>query len=250
MTVLIEMQKTVQIISDLHSEFGIDLEKFAQYLKPSDIIVLAGDIVNNAEKLEPYLLTCLQFCKSVVFVCGNHEYYKKSTDEDYERVCSAIPSVYMLQKKRIQIEGIWFCGATLWSNVSEKAKRAIRDPLSYKEYISLHHDHLQWLDQNIDRNDIVVTHHLPSFKLVHPDYQDSPINTAFATDMDNLILDKQPQLWICGHTHKPMHAQIGTTVLLCNPVGYPGENQHFNVLIVQVPVADKVDTQDAMCSRQ
>lgn len=230
------MQKSVQIISDLHSEFNVGPTQFAQYLRQSDIIVLAGDIVSDAEKLEPYLTTCLQFCKSIVFVCGNHEYYRKSTDQDYERVCSAIPGVYFLQKQRMQIDGIWFCGATLWSNATEKAKRAINDPISFEKYIALHQDHLQWLEENIESNDIVVTHHLPSFQLVHLDYVDSPINSAFATDLDNLILEKKPQLWICGHTHKPMQAQIGDTVLVCNPVGYPGENQNFDILIADIPV--------------
>jgi hypothetical protein len=49
-------QKTLQIISDIHTEFGIQPEKFRSLLTKADITVLAGDIVNNANKLTDYLL--------------------------------------------------------------------------------------------------------------------------------------------------------------------------------------------------
>jgi hypothetical protein len=56
-------------------------------------------------------------------------------------------------------------------------------------------------------------------RLVHPDYHDSPINSAFATDVP-LAEDPRIAAWIYGHTHKP---NFGPR-FFCNPIGYPSEN--------------------------
>ena len=77
---------------------------------------------------------------------------------------------------------------------------------------------------------IIITHHLPSFKSVVPKYRNSPLNPAFASNLDSLIEDSEVPLWIHGHTHSSLDYKIKSTRILCNPRGYPGyeENPLFN----------------------
>lgn len=49
---------------------------------------------------------------------------------------------------------------------------------------------------------VVVTHHLPSGRSVAPRFAASVLNPAFASDLDHLIEEHEPALWIHGHTHE------------------------------------------------
>ena len=56
-------------------------------------------------------------------------------------------------------------------------------------------------------------------------------------DMTPFILERQPQLWLHGHTHDSRDVTIGKTRLLCNPFGYARSNVNpgFNErLIIEV----------------
>jgi Icc-related predicted phosphoesterase len=83
---------------------------------------------------------------------------------------------------------------------------------------------IDFLAENLGSGDVVVTHHLPSRKSVHPKYERSPLNSFFLCDVEPLIADRQPALWIHGHTHSSSDYQIGATRVVCNPAGYGREN--------------------------
>ena len=85
--------------------------------------------------------------------------------------------------------------------------------------------------------DIVVTHHLPSQRCVAPRFVGHPLNPFFVCDLTNLIVERQPRLWLHGHSHGSMRVQIGETTVLCNPFGYAVEapNHEFvDRLVVEV----------------
>jgi hypothetical protein len=71
---------------------------------------------------------------------------------------------------------------------------------------------------------IVVGHHCPSKKSIHPKYaHDKIMNGAFASDLDDFIAYRpQIRLWTHGHTHEPFDYTIGETRVVCNPRGYSG----------------------------
>ncbi len=70
--------------------------------------------------------------------------------------------------------------------------------------------------------DIVITHYLPSFRSVHPKFAAEPTNCFFVCDVEDLIVERQPALWLHGHTHESADYQIGKTRVVCNPFGYVG----------------------------
>jgi hypothetical protein len=70
---------------------------------------------------------------------------------------------------------------------------------------------------------IVVTHHLPHPNCTPERFRKDQTNRFFVSDQTELIQDKQPRYWFCGHTHDPCDFVLGNTHVLCNPYGYPHE---------------------------
>jgi hypothetical protein len=75
---------------------------------------------------------------------------------------------------------------------------------------------------------VVVTHHLPSRRLVSPRFFEKDgsdgANGGFVGDCDNILAyDHAPDLWIHGHTHDTIETELWKTRIICNPAGYRGE---------------------------
>jgi Icc-related predicted phosphoesterase len=71
---------------------------------------------------------------------------------------------------------------------------------------------------------IVMTHHAPSGRSIAAEYRDDPITAAYASDLEALIEQTQPLLWVHGHTHRSFDYRIGATRVVCNPRGYYGSD--------------------------
>ncbi|MCX4026142.1 hypothetical protein [Spartinivicinus marinus] len=63
-----------------------------------------------------------------------------------------------------------------------------------------------------------------------PAHKREDITTAaYVSDLEILILRHQPTCWIHGHLHNSVDYKLGNCRILCNPKGYPGEeNPHFD----------------------
>lgn len=70
---------------------------------------------------------------------------------------------------------------------------------------------------------VVLTHHAPSPRSLHPAYQGNPTNAAFASDLTETIRDGRPWYWVHGHIHHFSDYTEGHTRVLCNPKGYRHE---------------------------
>ena len=86
------------------------------------------------------------------------------------------------------------------------------------------------IEGNVDQKFIVVGHMLPSKQSTHPKYkEDTLMNGAFSSDLDNFILDHpQIKLWTHGHTHEDFDYMIGNTRIVCNPRGYINYEERAN----------------------
>ena len=73
---------------------------------------------------------------------------------------------------------------------------------------------------------IVVTHHVPSFRMLHPKFQGSKANGAFTVELEDYITDSGIDYWIYGHSHTNIDARIGNTPCLSNQLGYVFSNEH------------------------
>lgn len=230
----------IQVVSDLHQEFGfLDI-----FFTGADVVVLAGDINLGAKGIDWIKSKIVNV--PVIYVLGNHEYYKGSYPKTLHTIrnAAANTNVHVLEDNAVTIDDVTFHGATLWTDFAlmgdskingsicqEKMndyKMIRRDP-SYSRLRSIdtyviHHHSLKWLQSSLastlTEKNIVVTHHAPSAKSIPEEFKNDIISSAYASNLESMILQYQPQFWIHGHLHTPAKYEIGNTRVICNPHGY------------------------------
>ena len=231
----------IGVVSDFHAEFHRDCgETLAKEIPECDVLVLAGDIIVG----RPKYLKALDFlrarAKHVVYVTGNHEYYDCAPHEVHrllKEYCEAYPEFHWLNRDTVTIEGQRFVGASLWFKKNMEADRNrewLNDFALIKGFSQWYPEQATkdeaFLRQTVQKDDIVVTHHLPSYDSVPHRFQISPFNCYFVNNVEDLVQKEQPKVWIHGHTHDSCDYKIGETRVVCNPFGYVGEalNRKFD----------------------
>lgn len=245
----------IRPMSDLHLEFG-KMKVPVLATDSETVLVLAGDIDvglaarNWITQLAPRFL-------AIVYVLGNHEAYMNDIIDVESRWENAEmpPNVYVLINGICQINEVNFIGSTLWSDFNGNfdyfevmaSKHAMNDyqvirqagqkftpDMAYERCLVnktfLHNALLDAVGKTV-----VVTHHIPSRKLVHPRWALEKTNGAYTAKCDHLI--DMADLWVYGHTHDSMDMQPDRARIVCNPRGYKGHelNPNFNpTLLVEI----------------
>jgi len=227
-------------------------------LPPHDVAVFAGDFSSplsaSIELLARERDAGIGLAREVLLVPGNHEFYGVDHDDALAegRILAVRLGIRLLDGDEAVIAGVRYLGATLWTDyalygnpTAAKALAAwqmndhvhIRrgaEAFSPADAQAIHRERVAWLESRLalahPGPTVVVTHHCPSPRSVHPRYARDPLNPAFASNLDRLIERYGPDLWIHGHTHASFDYRIGRTRVLCNPKGYgprhgaPAEN--------------------------
>ena len=222
-------------MSDLHLEFRVPQKIYNEI--EGDILILAGDIIDaKFNGLDTLKYICSKF-NTVIMVMGNHEFYKGKFGLVYNKLKEVLPdNAHLLENESIYINGVHFIGCTLWSYMGEVdcyfAKMRMNDyrvirsgpketpwlrKLSPTETVAAHLKSALFLEDNITENSVVITHHAPSFISCNPDYEG---NTAYATDLSDMMIENKPAFWIHGHLHETQDYIIEKTNILANPFGY------------------------------
>lgn len=239
----------IQYCSDLHLEFP-ENAAFLQEVNWStqaDILIIAGDLVPFSQ-MEKHLILIEKLCKpyrQVYWIPGNHEYYYDdhllSKGSLFKHI---LPNLTLVNNQSIEIENVEFIFSTLWTHIQPDKEYIIEQRLSdfyliqynHKPFTSfiyneLHKQSIEFihhaLENSQDKTRIVVTHHCPTLKNYPSKYKNSPINQAFAVELEKFITAHQPEYWIYGHTHMNTKAfKIGVTHLLTNQLGYVRHFEH------------------------
>lgn len=229
----------ILICSDLHTNFNEDNGKsFISNLKTNgvDAIVIAGDLTTIYNLEYNIKMLCDKY-ENVIYVTGNHEYYDSSFDKVDNmllKIQNNMSNLIWLNNSKVKLNGINFIGATLWfkkTMAAQKNKHHINDfkyinscdPICFEKY----NQTVDFFKKNIKEGDVVITHHLPTYKSVSPMYLSSNLNCFFANNLDSLIIKTKPSIWIHGHTHTNCNYTFGNTRIYANPFGYPHENKTF-----------------------
>lgn len=267
------MELELRVVSDLHLEF----ENLYLPELPGDdgrVLILAGDLGLSRKRYSylPFLKAVHDQFRSVVWIFGNHEYYKDSICKSRVRVMETLAAegvadnIHILENESVMVDDTAILGATLWTDIDHSNPvtiAAVQDGLSdyaqirtgpandphkrkltAKNTISLHKASKAWLieesqlQKSRGKKIVVVTHHLPLYESIPAELQREPLNPGYASNMDREMADIGAELWIHGHTHYSCdyRAPCGTRVI-CNPRGYAGigENRKFDSkLIVKV----------------
>ena len=244
----------LQFASDLHLEFpeNKDFIRSNPLKVAGEILVLAGDIalLNSLDQHKDFFDFVSDNFKQTYWVPGNHEYYHfdiaKRTGAFLEPIRS---NVTLLNNQTIEVGDAQLHFSTLWSKISPNNAFYINwhlsdfhvinyeeQQLSVEQYNNMHADSVEFLQTAFKKNleinkgskkNIVVTHHVPTFRNYPEKYHGSVLNEAFATDLDQLVESSDAEYWIYGHHHaaKP-DFKIGNTTMLTNQLGYVHQKEH------------------------
>jgi hypothetical protein len=254
----IDLLKNVNSLADLVAKSLIKNFDINDTTLKSKVLLLPGDIGNP---LVPSYWSFLQDCtnkyKNVLFTTGNHEYYCRTLrqrysidqiDELIRERAKEIPNLHFLQKDSIVIDDIQYVGCTLWTKIPKQDELIIRESMNDYEQIyksedklilpkdttEIHNDHIKWLNTVLENNNnlektIVITHHLPSERLIDKKYKKYyELNHAFYTNLENMI-KPNIKLWVIGHTHTAKEITINNIPLIVNPLGYKNENNNTTI---------------------
>ncbi len=239
----------IRYLSDLHLEF-IETNKIDDFIKqiPSgidEICVLAGDIGNPYKSNYDIFMNFIsKHFKKTFIIAGNHEYYnKKKTIKDINEYMKdyfqKFNNISFLNNNYEIYNDYCFVGTTLWSKITNPQYEIndvykIRN-FNYNEYNKLNMLSVKFLEDTLLNNEkcIIITHHMPSESLIDIKYKTTtmqPYNQWFYCNMDELIETNKNKIkcWIYGHTHEASNVMINGIPFLCNPIGYPNENQNIN----------------------
>ena len=253
----------ILVLSDLHTEYQEFEPVFpsggGRVDEDADVVVLAGDIGAGVHGIEWAARTFPH--KPIVYVAGNHEFYDQFDDRAMEHMLGDMREVagelqvHFLERDSVEINGIRFLGATLWSDFDifgcDKRQMCINESLMYmndfrlihttrptpnhspnakpgvrrffpEDAIDVHQMSVAWLETELAKGDpartVVVTHHAPHFNSVEPRYAQDPTTGAFASDLTRLM--GRCSLWIHGHMHHACSYTVNGTEVLANPRGY------------------------------
>ena len=224
----------VQYLSDIHVEFHADKgESFVGSLDPSavDVLVVAGDLAVGAGIGPALDLVCARYApRPVLYVHGNHEFYGTTREKviaETRGACARNSNLHWLDGDVVEIGGIRFLGAPLWFRDFEGSKflafamNDFKTIQGFREWVYLENQRaLDFLERELRAADVVVTHYLPVEASIAPRWQGDALNAFFLCDVEPLIRERRPQLWIHGHTHDSVDATLGETRVVANPFGY------------------------------
>ena len=242
----------LNILSDLHlSRCALAIPQ-----NDADAVVLAGDIARPREAVA----WAADFAKPVLYVPGNHEFYGASIAgavAELKQLCSGT-GIRVLDNDEVDLSGVRFLGTTLWTDFmlfgeGEERAAAMREaqlhmrdfsrisvdeageePFTPAASAALFDAHVGWLKRKLaephDGPTVVITHHAPSRKSIHPRFAGSLLNACFVSDAEHMVESSGARLWIHGHTHDSFDYRLNGTRLVCNPRGYAKDSVNENPL--------------------
>lgn len=242
----------LMVLSDLHADVRSMRFKFTEKDKDK-IVIIPGDVspISHFIFEETIRAACIHV-KQVIFVPGNHEYYLcdiatiKKRLYEYETV---FDNFVVLDNKSIIIDDVKYIGSTMWTDMNNRdwftmnaCNRGMNDfrlihnngkVLTPDETVDFFIESVKFISEELitsnSRENVVITHHAPSYASVGSQYINSPINPGFTSDLSSFILNNKIKYWIHGHMHSNVDYMIGDTRVVCNPRGYSDmENVKFD----------------------
>ncbi len=232
-------------VADLHMEFSMcDLVG-----NKETVLVIAGDtyaVKKYGGILQTWLKDHCKRFKALVWVDGNHEFYKRPmcrVQNIMQQYNDEIENFHYLNDSEVWIEGQHFLGGTLWTNFNKgnpiarnAAMYGMNDYKSIKilhgdiagrlrtgDVIELFESTYYFIQKHVTPESIVVTHHAPSYKSGNPSFVDDELQHCYYSDLEKEILEWQPKAWIHGHLHHNTSYRIGKTQVAAYSRGY---NRH------------------------
>lgn len=224
----------IQIASDLHLESyrGMDYIYTNPLQKTGDVLVLAGDVTqlnrHDDDEFREVLDTWKFMYDKIIYVPGNHEYYRGDFGEKSGSFHEIDGNVHFLNNDVVEYQDVRFICSTFWSGVTVPTTRCINDYFVIKGFDmtvenEAHKQSVEFvkneLEKSYDGKTVVVTHHLPLEDCVSEQYKGNPINDAFSSHNPELF-EYDIDLWVHGHSHDHSEIEFNGVKVVRNPLGY------------------------------
>ncbi|MFT6901851.1 MAG: Icc-related predicted phosphoesterase [Colwellia sp.] len=232
----------IQILSDIHNEFEI----YEPETCDADLVILAGDIHTKNRGIE---WAQSRFSVPVLYVLGNHEAYGKTLPKYISEIRSLAEqtNVTILEKDVVTIGGVNFLGCTLWTDFEVMTNprvagyecqqvmtdyKKIKKLPNYSKIRSIdtalyNKLSVNWLGKTLSelrgQTNVVITHHGPSMRSVPAHKTEDITTSAYVSNLESFIGEHDIDYWVHGHLHNSSSYNIGSTTVICNPKGYPSE---------------------------
>jgi len=225
------------------------------WIPPRDLdveaILLGGDIHYSPDGLGEMLreIRATQHdATSLIVVPGNGEYARQELGESrrqYRAAVESVPGAVFLDDQAVVLSsGLRVIGSTLWSLVAEdeisrysaaladEGWQGVDDIRLGDRFLTLHDTNelhlaarsflagqLRNLSDAERGRTVVCTHFWPTLRPFagRPGVPDEEWCQVFGADLDALIAESGPRLWLCGHVHTTHEVTIGSTQIASNP---------------------------------
>lgn len=252
------MTTRILVLADLHHDRWIETHpapilqatsSLSDTARQPDLLIHAGDLARCATGGWERALDELSRAFPGVplyLLPGNHDYCGGTLEDGMLALTAAAQGADLAQKTVLLAGGARILSCTLWTDFAmwgedardqamERATwimpeyAAVENPQTGElirpaDLVAVHHDHLDWLEsrlaEDFDGPTIVVTHHCPHPSAAGPA---DLVSAAFASDLGDTIQRFQPAAWLFGHTHRPLSARVGRTLVHNVSLGYPDE---------------------------
>lgn len=233
-----------QVVSDLHIETSEGIPSALTYITPvAEILILAGDIgrIHKIVQLKTFLTDICSHFKIVLYVLGNHEYYRVPgyTDKTMEdlfndllHIKQDIPNLYILNRDSVIIDDVCIAGCTLWSEpLIEVPKFIVKiHTMTTRKYYDLYCQDLEYINNMIKYCQehklklVMITHHSPTYYVASHKKEDK-YSSLYASNLDHLLIKENIHTWVYGHIHKNYDIKSrGGTRVVSNQKGKPRDN--------------------------
>jgi hypothetical protein len=227
----------------------------AYWVPPANLeveaILLGGDIHYLPHHLGEMLASIRETqpdSTQIIVVPGNGEYVDQELGQarrQYRAAVAAVPNAVFLDDGMAELPcGLRVIGSTLWSHVPDDeigryARRLANDGmqgvdnirledrfLTLRDTNELHRQARSFIEEQLrtlapaERDQtIVCTHFWPTLRpwTGSIGQRESEWYHIKGSDLDALITECGPRLWLCGHAHITHHVTIGTTQISSNP---------------------------------
>jgi len=225
------------------------------WIPPRDLdveaILLGGDIHYRPDGLGEMLreIRATQHdATRLIVVPGNGEYADQELGESRRQYRAAVESVsgavFLDDQVVVLPSGLRIIGSTLWSLVAEdeidsysamltgQGLQGVDDIRLGERFLTLRDTNdlhraarsflagqLRGLSEADRGQTIICTHFWPTLRpwTGRPGLPDEEWLQVFGSDLDSLIAECGPRVWLCGHVHTTHEVTIGSTLISSNP---------------------------------
>jgi predicted phosphohydrolase len=199
-----------RLVSDIHQEFFMAAKGHDFWMPEvleddkNTVLIIAGDfaVVKNEETVKKLLEDLCEQFHAIVYVLGNHEYWKGCLLRAVPKLkefTAHIENLHVLENDTVVFGDTVVIGCTLWSDISTHAAQYMHDyratrycinnPRRMTMYDTLekHEESVRYIADAIQAykslNKVVVTHFSPSEKSVASYFASSTVNSAYFSNL-------------------------------------------------------------------